>query len=237
LPLLYYPIVNDRLNHFNKFDEIIPRNFRPNSESSFVKPKDNKMKTKAVFLALFLIAVISTESSAQGFHIGIKGGANLFKIDGRSFNDEYNFAYNVGAFAELYLNNHWGIQPEMLFNQTNFRTATDFSTIVPEGFDDVKGSLDYLTMPILLSYRPSKILSLQFGPQFGILVNQTNIVDSAKAAFRRGDFSLVGGAQLNLGGLKLGARYFIGMNNIGDVTNVESWKNQGAQVYVGFRIL
>jgi outer membrane protein with beta-barrel domain len=195
------------------------------------------MRTKSVFLSVILITVMSIGANAQGFHIGVKGGANLFKIDGRSFNEEYNFAYNVGAFAEIYFDKSWGIQPEVLWNQTNFRTSTNFSDIVPQGFNDTKGSLNYLTMPILLSYRPSKILSLQVGPQFGILVNQTAIVDSAKAAFKHGDFSLVGGAQLNLGGLKIGARYFIGLNNIGDVTTVEAWKNQGAQVYIGFRIL
>jgi hypothetical protein len=195
------------------------------------------MRTKSVFLSVILITVMSIGANAQGFHVGVKGGANLFKIDGRSFNEEYNFAYNVGAFAELYFDKSWGIQPEVLWNQTNFRTAQNFNEIVPQGFNDTKGSLNYLTMPILLSYRPSKILSLQVGPQFGILVNQTAIVDSAKAAFKHGDFSLVGGAQLNLGGLKIGARYFIGLNNIGDVTSVEAWKNQGAQVYIGFRIL
>ncbi|HLY70408.1 MAG TPA: porin family protein [Puia sp.] len=195
------------------------------------------MKTKSVFISVMLIAVMGIGANAQGFHVGLKGGANLFKIDGRSFNDEYNFSYNVGAFAELYFTKNWGIQPELLWNQTNFRTSQNFNDIVPNGFNDLKGSLNYLTMPILLSYRPAKIISLQFGPQFGILVNQTAIVDSAKAAFRHGDFSLVGGAQLNLGGFKLGARYFIGLNNIGDVTTVEAWKNQGAQVYVGFRIL
>jgi len=194
------------------------------------------MKTKSIFLSITLIVVMASGANAQGIHVGVKGGANLFKLDGRSFDDQFTFAYNVGAFAEIYFNKSWGIQPELLWNQTNFKTADDFSSIVPQGFDDVKGSLNYLTMPILLSYRPSKIISLQFGPQFGILVNQTNIVDSAKAAFKHGDLSLVGGAQLNLGGFKLGARYFIGLNNIGDVTNVEAWKNQGAQVYIGFRI-
>jgi hypothetical protein len=194
------------------------------------------MKTKSVYLSVILMTALTFTTHAQGIHFGLKGGANLYKIDGRSFNDAFNFSYNVGAFAEIYFNKSWGIQPEILWNQTNFRTADDFSSIVPEGFDDFKGSLNYLTMPILLSYRPSKIISLQVGPQFGILVNQTDIVDSAKAAFRHGDFSLVGGAQLNLGGFKIGARYFIGLNNIGDITTVESWKNQGGQVYIGFRI-
>jgi hypothetical protein len=197
------------------------------------------MKTKSVLLATVLMLLISHGVKAQDFHLGVKGGANFFKIDGRSFDEQFNFAYNVGAFAELYFDKHWGIQPEILWNQTNFRTADDFDQIVPEGFSDVKGSLNYLTMPILLSYRPSKIISLQLGPQVGILVNQTNIVDSAKAAFKHGDLSIVGGLQLNLGGVKLGARYFFGLNNLSNITasNVDTWKNQGAQLYIGFRIL
>jgi len=43
--------------------------------------------------------------------------------------------------------------------------------------------------------------------------------------------------QLNLGGLKVGGRYVIGLNNINDIDNKEKWKNQGFQVYAGFRIL
>jgi hypothetical protein len=97
--------------------------------------------------------------------------------------------------------------------------------------------LNYLSIPILATYRPIKLLSIQAGPQFGILLNQSNIVSSAGDAFKKGDFSLLGGAQLNLGGFKLGARYFIGLNNINDVKNDDKWKNQGFQVYVGFRII
>jgi hypothetical protein len=195
------------------------------------------MKTKLVFLTLALLLTIAGGIKAQGINFGIKGGANMYKIDGRSFNDEFNFAYNVGAYAEINFTKNWGVQPELLWNQTNFRTSDQFENIVPEGFNDIKGSLNYLTIPLLLSYRPTKIISFQAGPQFGILVNQTSIVDSAKAAFKHGDFSLVGGVQLNLGAIKLGARYFIGLNNISNVTTVEEWKNQGAQLYVGFRIL
>ncbi len=174
---------------------------------------------------------------AQGFHIGVKGGANIFKLNGRSFNDEFKFGYSVGGFVELNINKNWGIQPELLWNQTNFRTASDFSSVVPGGYNDVKGSLNYLSIPILASYRPIKLISIQAGPQFGILLNQSNIVNNAKDAFKKGDFSLLGGAQLNLGGFKLGARYFIGLNNINDVSSEDKWKNQGFQVYVGFRII
>ncbi len=195
------------------------------------------MKAKSILFSIVLITVTATTTFAQGFHIGVKGGVNAFKLDGRSFTDEFKFAYNVGAFAEINFTKHFGIQPEVLWSQTNFRTATDFEQIVPNGFNSVKGSLNYLTIPILFSYRPSKIISFQLGPQFGYLINQTTIAEIANDAFKKGDFSMVGGVQLNLGGLKLGGRYFVGLNNISNVTNEDTWKNQGFQLYVGFRII
>ena len=46
---------------------------------------------------------------------------------------------------------------------------------------------------------------------------------------------MVGGAQFNLGGFKLGARYVVGLTDINDLGDQEKWKNQGFQVYAGFR--
>jgi hypothetical protein len=194
------------------------------------------MKRNAFVLSVALVlAMLHTQ--AQGFHLGIKAGANLFKVDGESFSQEFKFGYNVGAFAELNFTPTLGIQPELLFNQTNYRTATQFSSIYPDGVNGVQGKLNYLSIPILLSFRPIPLLSLQAGPQFGILLNQDeHLVDNGKDAFKKGDFSVVAGAQLNLASVKLGARYVIGLNNINDLENTDSWKNQGWQLYAGFRL-
>ncbi|WP_431215744.1 outer membrane beta-barrel protein [Puia sp. P3] len=96
----------------------------------------------------------------RGVHLGIKAGANLFKMNGESFSDEYQFAYNVGAFAQVNFTPNIGIQPELLFNQTNYRTGTQFSSIYPNGVNDVKGKLNYLTVPVLLNIRPIPLLSI-----------------------------------------------------------------------------
>ncbi len=194
------------------------------------------MKRIALVLSLALLTG-ALHSQAQGFHLGIKGGANLFKVDGESFNQEFKFGYNVGAFSQINFTPNLGIQPELLFNQTPYHTGDHFSAIYPGGIDDVKGKLNYLTIPVLLNIRPIPLLSILVGPQFGILLNQDeHLVNNAKDAFKKGDFSLVGGAQLNLASLMVGARYVIGLNNINDVSDQNSWKNQGWQLYVGFRI-
>ena len=88
------------------------------------------MKRKAFVLFVPLLLLLH-QSRAQGFHLGIKAGANLFKVNGESFNQEFQFGYVVGAFSEINFTPNWGIQPEMLFSQTNYRTGTKFSDIYP----------------------------------------------------------------------------------------------------------
>src|SRR5690606_23827543 len=96
----------------------------------------------------------------------------------------------------------WGIQPEVMWNQTNFRTAENFNDVFPEGKNDVEGKLNYLSIPILLSFRPAKLITFQAGPQFGILLNKDqDLFENGKDAFKSGDFSVLGGVQLNLGSL------------------------------------
>jgi hypothetical protein len=195
------------------------------------------MKKKS--LALLTVALaLTTFSFAQGFHVGFKAGANILKVDGKSFSDEYQFGYNLGAFAEINFSQKWGIQPELLWNQTNYRTGDNFDDLYPGGKSDVEGKLNYISIPILLTYRPVKILSLQAGPQFGIMTSQDkDLLGETKEAFKSGDFSMLGGAQLNLGALRVGGRYVVGLTNINDIDNKEKWKNQGFQLYLGLTIL
>lgn len=195
------------------------------------------MKKKS--LAILTVALaLSTFSFAQGVHLGFKAGANIFKVDGKSFNDEFKFGYNLGAFAEINFNQKWGIQPELLWNQTNYRTGDRFDDLYPDGVNNVEGKLNYISIPILLTYRPVKVLSLQAGPQFGILASQDkDLLGETKEAFKSGDFSMLGGAQLNLGALRVGGRYVVGLTDINDIDNKEKWKNQGFQLYLGITIL
>jgi len=195
------------------------------------------MKKQTLVLSVFLLSMTVMKTQAQGLHLGVKAGANIIKVDGQSFSQGFQFGYNLGAFAEINFPGAWGIQPEVLFNQTNYRTGTEFSSIYPHGVSDVKGKLNYLSIPILLSFKPIPLLSLQAGPQFGIMINQDqSLVNNGQDAFKKGDFSMVGGAQLNLAQVKVGARYIIGLTDLNDLGTSNKWKGQGFQVYAGFRI-
>ena len=193
---------------------------------------------KANFLLIAVLVFSFSQSRAQGFHLGGKIGTNISQITGRSFDQGFQWGFSAGAFAELNFTSKWGIQPEVLFNQTQTQTASNFNDVYEQGINSRSVSLNYLSIPILLSWKIVPLLSIQVGPQFGILMNTSeNITTNGANAFKNGDFSMVGGAQLNVGIIKLGARYIYGMTNLNDVTNDDTWKNQNFQLYLGLRIL
>jgi hypothetical protein len=81
------------------------------------------------------------------------------------------------------------------------------------------------------------MLTLNAGPQFGVLMNQNdNLLVNGQNAFKKGDFSMVLGAQFNLTALRIYGRYNIGLNNINDIDNKEKWTNQQIQLGVGLRL-
>lgn len=196
------------------------------------------MKTKLLSLAIAVL-IFSTARS-QGFHLGIKGGANINKLSGKSFSDQFNFGYHLGAFAEIGLGKKWAIQPEVLFNQINTDTSSEFSKIYTNlsanNISNIK--LSYLSIPILLSYKVNKFFVLQAGPQYGLLIEQNkNLLENGKDAFKKGDFSILGGVQFKLASVRIYGRYAIGLTNINDIDNRDKWKSQSFQVGVGLAIL
>jgi len=192
------------------------------------------MKTK--LLSLALICFISTTAFSQRLHVGIKGGAALNKLTGKSFKEEFSFGYHLGGFFEIGLGKKFGIQPEIIFSQTNVDTSSTFSSVYQ--FKNLnKVELKYLNIPILLNIKPMKMLTLQVGPQFSILTNKSNtLLQNGQQAFKSGDFSMLGGAQVNLGHLNIYGRYAVGLSNINDIDDKEKWKNQSIQLGVGFTL-
>jgi len=192
------------------------------------------MKTKLIVLAAVLL--VSHSLMAQ-FHIGIKAGANMTKVDGKSFNEEFRYGYHLGGFAEIGLGNRFGLQPEILFNQYSTKPDSNFRVIYKDLFNNAKNGdikLNYLSIPVLLTYKVIGPLSIQAGPQFGVLIDQDKtLLQNGGEAFKSGDFSLLAGAQLKLSALRVTGRYAIGLNNINDIDNKDQWKNQVLQLSVG----
>ncbi|MDQ2864306.1 MAG: PorT family protein, partial [Bacteroidota bacterium] len=85
------------------------------------------MKTIMLLVAICLFT--GAAAFSQSFSIGIKGGANLGKIQGHAFKDEFSLGYHAGAFATIGFSKKFAIQPEVLFSQINNDTTTEFSDV------------------------------------------------------------------------------------------------------------
>ncbi|MEP7236373.1 MAG: porin family protein [Ferruginibacter sp.] len=191
------------------------------------------MKTKLLILAI--LCITAGAANAQKLHIGFKGGANINKLTGKSFSDEFSYGYHVGGFFSVGYKK-FAIQPEILFNQINVDTSSNFSSVYKFNKVD-KVQLRYLSIPILLNYKPIKFITLQAGPQFGILTNKSKtLVENGRAAFKSGDLSMLGGVQVNVSHFNIYARYAVGLSNLNDIDNKEKWKSQSIQLGVGLTL-
>jgi hypothetical protein len=189
-----------------------------------------KLLTSAVF-----VIVVSAVTNAQKLNFGGKLGANLTKISGQAFKEGYSLGYHVGAFAEIDLGKSWGIQPELLWNQTNTKPASSTNQVLNGWKDNTKDiKLNYITIPLLLRFNVAPVLTLNLGPQYGILLNKDeSLWSNGKQAFKSGDFSLTAGATVNLSKLRFYGRYNVGLNDINDVDNQDKWRSQQMQFGVG----
>ena len=194
------------------------------------------MKTK---LAIMAVALLTMQAASAQFRLGAKAGVNLVKVDGKSFKDEFRYGYHLGGFAEIGVTEKLTIQPEVLFNQysttldSNFKSV--YSNVINSNQSHVK--LNYLSIPILLNYKLIGPVYLQAGPAFSILMDQSkNFLQNGGDAFKKGDFSMIGGAQVRIAKLYLSGRYVVGLANINDIDDKDKWKSQAIQLSVGLSL-
>lgn len=196
---------------------------------------------KKIIVFLLIATTYAAVSSAQSLHVGAKLGANLGKINGESFKQEYNLSYLAGVYVDLGIGKNWGIEPEILFSQTNAKIDSGWKAIYANAPGSVFGSkahFNYLSVPILLNLNAGKLLTLQLGPQFSILMNKDDkLTTNVGNAVKSGDLAAVLGARVNLGALNVFGRYNIGLNKINDVGDQQKWKNEAIQLGIGLRIL
>ena len=192
------------------------------------------MKTKIIsFVVILMLA--SPSLFSQGLSFGIKGGANMGKIASQSFKDEFTLSYHAGVFATIG-GKKWAIQPEVLFSQINADTSSKFSDVYD--FNHIKKiELKALTIPILLNYNLNNFITLQAGPQFGVIIDQNkDLLQNGKDAFKSGNFSVAAGLQLNLLKLRIYGRFVGGVTDLNNIQTDDTWKVQAIQLGIGLSL-
>ena len=160
----------------------------------------------------------------------------MTKLTGQSFDNGFKAGYQLGGFMEIDFTKAIGIQPEVLFSESNGRTTANLGGVLNSIQPNQDVRLNYLSIPVLLRINTSKMFTFVVGPQYSILINpHETTLQNGQDAFKSGDLAAVGGLQINLAALRFDGRYAIGLNNINDISNQDKWTNQQIQLGLGLR--
>lgn len=193
-------------------------------------------------LVLALIAGIALWGTAQAqteFRFGPKVGLNVTNLTHSDGDNKVSI--NVGAFAEMRVNDLLGIQGELLYSRQGWRDKVDI-----DGDNvNVKYRVNYLNIPIMARLYVMEHLSVDLGPQLGIALNaRARYKDSGTTVKNKMrnlntiECSFLFGVSYDLfDRFLLSARYNLGLSNVFDKDKFgSSNKNHVFQLSVGYRL-
>lgn len=176
---------------------------------------------------LFTIAIIlifGTSAFAQNADFGVKLGANFSSISDASRLSNKT-GLHFGIFGGFKLSNRTRIQADVLYSQQGAETK------------DGKFDLNYINVPVVFKYFLFDGLNIQFGPQFGFILDDDIYVLGKKGTVKKSDISAVVGAGYDLPyGFRLDARYNFGLTGVWEFDST-SGKNRVASIALGYSFL
>ena len=171
--------------------------------------------------------------------LGAKAGVNFSSISGDTSGDFSGLtSFHIGGLVEIPINEKFSIQPEILYSMQG--AAGEYYVIPFGGFGtkyETNLKLDYINIPIMAKYYVIEGLSLEAGPQFGILVSakeEGKLIEQGSGESETFDrdvkenynsldvaFGLGAAYRLN-NGIFFSARYLIGISQILNNDNVDT---------------
>ncbi len=208
---------------------------------------------------LALTTVLVGGSAMAQLNVGAKVGLN-YSIYGTKIDPEPDEApdaatgigFHLGGYMEYMFSDNIGIRPELLFSTRGTKetetttTTTDIFgiTTVSETESENTGTLSYLEIPILLTYKANDNLSFQAGPGLGFLMSSKTKFDAttttrttsggntttttssvsgdsdSKEGLRGMELGAVVGVTYELeSGLNFGLRYWRGLSTLNEETD------------------
>lgn len=186
---------------------------------------------KKVLTMIVVLGIIMT-TTAQEVKFGIKGGLNLASINGDVADDlKSRSSFHFGIVTEVPISEEFSIQPELLISGQGARDEYEGVN------EDLK--LNYLATPIQGKYYVSKGLSVEAGPQLGVLLSAKSEFDGKDVDIKDSVKNIDFGFNLGIGykldnGIAVGTRYNFGLSDINDEDGLDSVKNGVFQISVGY---
>jgi hypothetical protein len=197
----------------------------------------------ACVLALTAIAAAS-DAGAQGLSYGVKGGIALADLDATGEDSAVPTDFRVGLVAGGFIT--WPLagrlefQPEVLYTQKGSKADVLGGTSTQK--------LDYLDIPLLLSYRlkgsRERNLAVFGGPSLGVRLRARSnaafgggsFEDDVSDQVKSTDFAAVAGVAYHRGRLVVDGRYSWGFTDIDrDTGDGVEIRNRGISILAGWR--
>ena len=201
---------------------------------TFKNHKKQGVLQKGLSFCALLFLFSMAQLQAQETRFGVKSGLNYSSIVGDLTEGlKFRFSGHVGVFLEVDLSYKLKFQPELVYSSQGFQFSSDLASIQNGGIvgdqNDFRTNvqLNYLTVPLIMKFALNERTDLEFGPQFGFLLNQVTLIknldeidgtDLDRRASLSGDFQLDYGVALGLGvklndRLSLSPRAYVGLRN------------------------
>jgi hypothetical protein len=178
---------------------------------------------------------MTTNAQQEYFEYGFKGGVNLSSISGdgdKVSNYDTKASMNIGGYGLYKILPKLGIQAELLYSEQGFSERFDSEEV---DIDEIKSltRMQYINLPVLVSYNLIEQLWIEGGVQVGYLVdaeeereersinNESGQLDSATktidqtSRYESLELGLLGGLRYKLSqNFMIQARYQKSINDI-----------------------
>jgi len=164
------------------------------------------MKKLAFLLTVLTVSVFGANAQIQ---LGFKAGANFASITDNT-GGKTLVSFNAGILAKIPLTDALSLQPEAVYSGQGVKG------------DGGKIALNYINIPVLLTYTLPAGLFFQTGPQLGFLLSAKakgtdGTSEDLKPLFKSTDFAWVFGTGVFIPAANVGfnARYNLGISSLG----------------------
>ena len=135
------------------------------------------MKTNVLILLCFSFLSIFGQEEEQLLYTraGFKGGVNLANISGDVSDTQSRLRVHLGAVIEFPVSSNFFVQMEVLYSAQGYK-------IEAAGVEN-EISLNYLALPLVAKYYVTNEISLETGPRFATLANESNSIGDESPEF------------------------------------------------------
>lgn len=130
---------------------------------------------KSMLLICTLFLGVAVMAQSQKVKLGLKAGLNLanFNFDESELKLSNKTGFTAGFMVEIPMAKNFSLQPELLYSEQGSKTSFSDKDVTNSHYKSTI-TLNYLNIPVMLKYYVLQGLSVQAGPQIGILLKANN---------------------------------------------------------------